>query len=467
MATEQLLNDISARLQAIGESVSEERIRALVNNALTEALKGGEAGFVRKLQFGGNAGLRGSRFSRWGLTAEDIGFAHEWLTAARATGRSAGPSQELVNAFTELEAGEYMSTDEPKNARTLQRGVGKRAMDTAESGYGNQIVGAQYVGTLWEGARREARIAPLLNTFEMLHPTAYVPVEADIPEMLYVSESTASNSSNYTTSKTGSNRVTVSAAKFVIHQMWSGELNEDSFLPFVPYLRRQSEFSMGHYMDSLILNGDTTNAGTGNINSDDADPADTKHYLAFDGIRHAGIVDNTANKASLGGAISASAISAISGRMIDDTYLMDWGHPRVAEDLVHVTDPRTADAIRLLDEVLTVDKYGPQATILTGELGRIFGHPIITSQAMTRYDTDGKYTTTSPTTNSVYGSIASFNVNGVVLGWRRRVQVEMERVIGTDQMRVVYSMRAGLGRFSPTGAASGIEWADVLYNITL
>ena len=30
-----------------------------------------------------------------------------------------------------------------------------RAMDTAESGYGPQLIGAQYVGDLWEAARSE------------------------------------------------------------------------------------------------------------------------------------------------------------------------------------------------------------------------------------------------------------------------------------------------------------------------
>jgi len=31
----------------------------------------------------------------------------------------------------------------------------------------------------------------------------------------------------------------------------------------------------------------------------------------------------------------------------------------------------------------------------------------------------------------------------------------------------VYSLRLGMGRYTPTGAASGIEAADVIYNITL
>ena len=52
-------------------------------------------------------------------------------------------------------------------------------------------------------------------------------------------------------------------------------------------------------------------------------------------------------------------------------------------------------------------------------------------------------------------------------GWRRRVRLESERLPATDQTRIVYSLRMGFARFSPTGAASGIEAADVLYNISL
>jgi len=45
--------------------------------------------------------------------------------------------------------------------------------------------------------------------------------------------------------------------------------------------------------------------------------------------------------------------------------------------------------------------------------------------------------------------------------------VETERLPATDQTRLVYSLRLGFGRFTPTGAASGIEAAAILRNISL
>jgi hypothetical protein len=495
-----LLQDINQRLTAIGETVSETRLKQLVADQLN--LLFADDKFVRKMRFGGerDARLEGTKYARWGLGLADIEFLYELMESAHGAVRGHnGPSETLRNTFNAISEAYYLPEAEvrkmdqraidnlfpriaksalhlfaPQDRVKAKAGAWEltdayrnavRAMDTAESGYGSQLVGAQYVGELWDAARRESRIFGLLNTFEMMDPTAYLPVEVDFPEMLFVGESTASNSSNYTTSKTGSQRVAVTAKKFVIHQMWSGEMEEDSIIPFVPFLRRQVALALAHYSDSVVLNGDDTNAATGNINLDDADPADTKHYLAFDGIRHAGLVDNTGNSLNLAGPITLAAMSAARGRMVDSARFVDWGHPFDKDDLIYTSDIDTADALAALDEVTTVDKYGPQATVLNGELGRVLGHPLIASMAMSKTEADGKVSTTGG--NNVKGQVVTFNRKGFIAGWRRRVKSEVERLSSTDQTRMVYSLRMGLGRFTPTGAASGIEAADVIYNISL
>lgn len=494
--SEELLTQISQRLTAIGEQVNETRLKELVNAQLQALLA--DQDFTRKMRFAaGDARLTGSKFSRYGFSAADIEFAFDLMQAAHEGGLSKrGVSDALRAAFADLSEATYLSEADirkmdasaldglyprvPKHEfsaadkRILAAG-GKwqdtskyaeflRAMDTAESGYGSQLVGAQYVGELWQAARKESRVFGLIDTFDMQSPTTYMPVEVDIPEMLYVSENTANNSSEYTTVKTGSQRVSVSAAKFIIHQMWSGEMEEDSILPFVPFLRRQAELAVAHYSDSLVLNGDTTNAATGNINLDDADPADTKHYLAFDGIRHAGLVDNTANGSSLAGALTATALRDSRGRMMDTTRLVDWGHPTDANDLVFVADPESADRISLLDEVLKY-KQNTNTPLLNGEVGKFIGHPVISSMAVSKTEADGKVSTTGG--NNTKGQVVAFNRRGFKAGWRRRIKVETERLPARDQNRIIYSLRMGFGRFTPTGAASGIEAADVIYNITL
>lgn len=506
LTIEELGTEVRQRLDAINEhvsaSTSDEKLRQLLTEAI-EGLKDDEE-FVRKIRFGAGPAetqLVGTKYARWGLSVSDVEFLYDLMSAHRGqrlkSGRvHEGPSEELTRTFESISAARYLGADKIQAMdrkalddlfprvplaefhgpdRELAR-AGKyeltgayqraiRAMDTAESGFGAQLIGAQYVHDLWEAPRKLGRIFPLIDSFEMTDPTAYLPVEVDIPEMLFVTENAANNSSDYTTVKTGSQRVQVDAKKFIIHQMWSGEMEEDSIIPFVPFLRRQAALSVAHYADSLALNGDTTNAATGNINLDDADPADTKHYLAFDGIRHAALVDNTGNAVDVAGAVTLNALNNLRALMIDTTRLVDWGHPTDSDDLVYVSDPFTADKIAMFDEYLTVDKYGPQATVFNGEAGRILGHRHISSIAMSKTEADGKVSTTGG--NNTKGQVAAFNRRGYKVGWRRRVMVESERLPGRDQTRIVYSLRLGLGRFTPTGAASGIESTAVAYDISL
>lgn len=485
-AIEKLLQDVGARLQAMPENVlGEKQIREIFSNMLEEAIKDPELG--RKMRFGQNSPdvLQGSKFARWNLSVADIEFLYDMQSALKGQRKSdggayTGPSQELENAFKSISDACYVSQEEirkidqtaidgmfPRVSKAAMKSYERalKAMDSAESGFGQQLIGAQYVGELWEAARRESRIFNQLTAFEMTAPSAFLPVEVDIPEMYYVGESTTFNASNYDTSKTGSQRVQVDAKKFIIHQMWSGELEEDSIIPFIPFLRMQAAKAIAHYTDSLVLNGDTTNAATGNINLVDADPANTKHYLAFDGVRHAYLVDNAGNAVNAAGAVTFNLLNSLKGKMVDAARFVDWGHPADPNDLIYVADVDTADRIAELDEVKTVDKYGQQATILTGEIAKIGRNPLLVSMAMSKTDATGMVSTSGA--NNTKGQVAAFNRRGFVPGWRRRVKLEVERIPGTDQTRMVYSMRMGMGRFSPTGAASGIEAAAGLYNITV
>jgi hypothetical protein len=134
-------------------------------------------------------------------------------------------------------------------------------------------------------------------------------------------------------------------------------------------------------------------------------------------------------------------------------------------DLVYISMPEITHDLGKMDEVITVDKYGAAATVLTGEVAKIGRNPVVSSIAMALTMADGKSSTTAG--NNTLGQLMICNKNGAVVGWRRRVKLETERLPATDQTRIVYSMRLGHGRFTPTGAASGIEWVATLFNIAV
>ena len=498
-----LLTDVQARLKSLPDHVTSEAAFEARATAIAKQIVDAAAGepggdFARKFRFGTSAPiLAGSKFARHGLNASDVEFLYDMQVAENRAGRGRGPSTDLDNAFKAISDAYYLPEDQVRAidqraidnlfpripvasfagadrdlaakgmwwATEAYQLATKASMDSTQSGAGQQLIGAQYVRDLWAAARAESRVFALLSSFEMTDPTAYLPVEADLPEMLLYSEATSSSASANASVNTGSNRVSITASKLGFNQYWSGEMDEDSLIPFVPVLRQQLSVATAHYMDSLVLNGDTTTAGTGNVNLDDAAPAATKHYLAFNGIRRAGLTDNTANSKNAGGALTYALLKEQQKRMRSDTYLQDWGHPTNPTDLIYVCDPDTGDRAAMLDEVVSVDKFGPSATVITGQLARVGQSPLITSMAMSKTEADGKVSTTSA--NNTKGQVVAFNRNGFKVGFRRRVRVETFRDIKTDQFIIALYVRVGMGRYSPSGAASGIEAADVLYNVTV
>lgn len=338
-----------------------------------------------------------------------------------------------------------------------------RAMDSAESGFGSQLIGAQYISQLWEAARNEDSLVGDIRQIPMTDPTTYIPIDAGLPEMHFVGESTTEGASNYTTSKTGSNRVTLTAKKFTIQQIWSAELQEDSIIAFVPFLRQQLTSSVAVHTGSAFYNGDTTNAGTGNINSDDADPNDTKHYLAWDGIRHYWLVDTAAQGKDMAGALNPDEIwkarGKLSGQQDDvdaEIKTINWG--KNARDLRAIMDFDTFMVMHRLGEVLTVDKYGPNATVVSGELGSYAGIPIISPPYASKTEADGKASGTEA--SNTKGQITIVNPMGFISGVRRDMQFFLDRIQRTDQFLVELFTRIAFVKHGENVAAG-------VYNISL
>jgi hypothetical protein len=92
---------------------------------------------------------------------------------------------------------------------------------------------------------------------------------------------------------------------------------------------------------------------------------------AFDGLlKYAVGSGNTVDNG--GGAITAASIANARRKLgVYGVNLMD---------LAIVAPVDVAFQLLELPEVITVDKYGPAATILTGEIGKLWGMPIVVSE---------------------------------------------------------------------------------------
>ena len=338
-----------------------------------------------------------------------------------------------------------------------------RAMDTAESGFGLELVGQQYVQDLWQAAKNDDSIVNAIRQIPMTFPTTFLPIDGGLPEMFFVGESTTEGESNYPTSKVPSNRRQLDAKKFTIQAIWSAELDEDSIIAFVPFLREQLNRSATLHLGSAIYNGDVETGGTGNINKDDGAPAGTKHYLAFNGVRRFFLVDSTGQGKDMNGVLDTSEIWKARGKLngADDDVdaavkNINWGKdPRA---LLLVCDYDTFMNLHDQDEVITVDKYGPKATVVTGELGSFHGVPVVAPSYASKTEADGKASDTEG--NNTKGQLTLFNPKAWTLGVRRDVQMFADRIQRTDQLLIELYLRVGLQRFGDNVAAG-------IYNITV
>jgi hypothetical protein len=234
---------------------------------------------------------------------------------------------------------------------------------------------------------------------------------------------------------------------------WSYDLDEDAIVAVMPTLRQELARDGAEQIDRFILNADATNAGTGNINLDDADPDDDSYYLSAgqDGIRHFYLVDNTAQSTDINTTLTDALLRAGIARL--GKYAAD------VDNLVMVTDVETyVNGMLALTNVVTVDKFGPRATVLTGALSSYQGIPIIVSGAMAEAEDDGKVSTTA--NNNDEGQIALFHRDMWKVGFRRQLLMEVDRNIQKRQFLMVVSFRiavAARGTRSTAKHTAGIH----------
>lgn len=136
-------------------------------------------------------------------------------------------------------------------------------------------------------------------------------------------------------------------------------------------LRDDIASRLAYNEQNLLINGDTTTttayadningAYNASTNPTGVNATNNDYLLLFDGLRHKA----TATAVSVSGTFALSHLrQAISNLGV---------YADNREDLALIV-PRNLEVQLLgLTELQTVDKYGPQATVLSGEIGRIYG----------------------------------------------------------------------------------------------
>lgn len=314
-----------------------------------------------------------------------------------------------------------------------------KAMTSTGANAGDEWVPTFSSSDLWKDVHLETTVSASIPRIAMpTNPFQLPTLDSDVSFKLASTENTAVTAAD---PKTG--RATLTAVKVQAEVDFSGEVTEDSIVPLAPSIRANFVRRGAQCIDDLIVHGDTETGATGNVNTDNGAPAADAFYLAFNGLRKFALVTNTGQVSAVTAALTTANFTTIRG------LLGKYGAR--PNDLRIITGQSTLNTMYDISQVKTLDVYGPNATIVQGELARFFGIPILPSEATPvtdsdKVEADGKSNSTAGTK----GWLTLVNINGWRQGFRRELVIESWRDIKKDQNVLVCSFRMAL---IPSGIA--------------
>lgn len=240
----------------------------------------------------------------------------------------------------------------------------RKAMDTATATEGAEWIPTTLSTQLIEKYRLLARVPGLFTELAMPRNPWKLPTSLGDMTFYLIPESTSSEPSKTPTTKMTTGDLTMTAKKLRGRSIWSEELDEESIIPVLPAVKNNIAKSAALAVEDALINGDTTATHM------DSDVTDTKdHRKIWKGLRKHALANSwsadlgTFDKDTTRGLLTKMAKYGIT-----------------PSEIVWITGPTCYNKLRGLTELLTVDKYGPAAVILTGEVGRFYGSPVVISE---------------------------------------------------------------------------------------
>ena len=247
-----------------------------------------------------------------------------------------------------------------------ETGLGK-ALAEATAGAGAEWVPTLLSADFIEKFRLASKVAQLFPEVVMPSNPFDLPFIGGAMTWYLVPEAQSDEPSKAPASNVSTGKRTMTAKKLKARTLFSEELTEDSILAVLPMLKEELNLSGGEAVENVLINGDDS---VSPFDSDITSALDQRK--AWKGLRKLAITAATA-KLDLS-TFDKDTIRSLKAKM--------GKYGITPADVVYIAGISSYNKALGITEFLTVDKYGPLATIVTGELGRVYGSPLITSERM-------------------------------------------------------------------------------------
>lgn len=334
----------------------------------------------------------------------------------------------------------------------LDSGYGKRvdligrlkAFGSTVSGAGDEWVPTALSSNYIEEFQLERVLVNRFDEIPMSSNPYELPTQSGSTTARKVAEGAAATSTNFSTGK-----LTFNAVKLVEYYDIPEELNEDAAPAILTLGRKKVVEAQINAMETALINGDDTGGGH---QDSDVTAADDARKI-WKGLRKLGL--------------AASSTIDFTGAAISDTKLKAMrklmGKFGVRpNDIVLIVGISGYNQMVGLDEVSTVDKFGPMATILNGALAAWRGIPIVISEYM-REDVNDSGVYDGVTTTKAVAIMA--HVNRFMFGRRRPIRVRMAMDARPEydrQQLVSYQRVAFAGQTQGASERSTVVGIDIL-----
>jgi hypothetical protein len=321
---------------------------------------------------------------------------------------------------------------------------------STQANFGDEWIGVEYSNRLWEAIRFGTFVLDKMPSIEVPQgaESIVISLESGDPTWYKVAQTTAEDSTDLrpvasvASSKMGTAQKTLSVAKIGARTQFSGELVEDSIIPWVAQLRAQMEKSGSEVLEHLCIDGDTEAGNAANINDIDGTPAATDVFLTFDGFRKSPLVTTTANSRSASGSLTdTDYLSTVKLMGTAGMNALDKSKVEFIVDLntywksLELASLKTQDVFR-------------NATLEGGELEKVWGYRLRPSAQMHREsakrmaETTGKIDQTD--SDNTTGAILAVRYDQWLFGYKRRFQIKLQEMIDSDSTQIVAFARVGM-----------------------
>ena len=314
------------------------------------------------------------------------------------------------------------SEKEMANAVLLSKMLNKR--DVFDTKYGSRMKAvttvdmflANFSSNIYTEMETQLTIAAMFNRIPVDAKTFRVPVadeDTDGDVAMFKSGTFATGIADLTNVPT-SNQNQIASVDFTPHKFMATthlakDEEEDTVLPLLDFLRAAATRRLARAIDKSVLRG------TGALTGFTASPTNSVGPGSATG--YASVITGVtklAASASLTTATGSSTTKADPSNIAAARTAMGKYGLQLGNDLVYVTSIEGYNNLVTTSDFRTVDKFGPNATYLTGSVGAVYGIPIVISEFL---DNAG-------TTGNTLGSL--IYKPGFMIAERRGIEIESE-----------------------------------------